>query len=83
MTEPRITKVWLREQLALAERASPGPWIATDDAVRHEVILGLVGPSVYRALLRGRETFAFIAAARTGYPMLLRWALERMEEDKA
>mgnify|MGYP001608150123 FL=1 len=82
-TEPRITREWLREQLTLAELATPGPWIAADDAVRHEVIPEPVGqyqPSAYRMLLRGRETFAFIASARTNFPMLLRWALERVEK---
>ena len=77
MTEPRITTAWVQEQLALAEKATSGPWVSGitqfDGKQGHWV--GLRTPRHVTISEPSRIQEAdndLIAAARTGYPAALR-----------
>lgn len=78
----KITEKWLREQWELCERATEGPWLDEISAV--SATDGDELAKCWGNLAKGGsdcDNSAFIAAARTGYPLVLMELLRLREAE--
>ena len=90
MTEPRITDAYIAEQLALAEKATPGPWIcfAYMSGPAHSMTVWQAelppghGPKAGGQVEITDAESHFVAAARAGYPAVLRALAEALAQVK-